>query len=785
MKKIFTLFLMVLITLSSLTVISADSISWEDAVKKAINNSNSSSFTLMDVSGDGVPELFCPSGNGVVSYSFDGNALAKASDDASIPYEFVERLIKVRNTDTNELHYMGQTVHAGYITTYKISFLNCAPILEVISQENPLTGTGKFKGDGNALVDYEDVGERVTDYLKGFTREHLMKCSMELSEVRRYGKARTTERFLGRYRVLSEFPDDSYRFSSSQREAMKKNIGKGKFLGFDKISVLNDDVIFIEYFTNNTSKNKFDFAYDKQYSLVSGKYDIIDTYEQEKDLDYEYLWSLLSPDARPSNFKPEYSKTSDFRGIDDYVTYFSSLLPDNDKINEKGKKEVASFMEFAVNKCSRTKLRAVDNVLTVKASDVSIISQNASNSMGQLRSVCSSKGIEQIRTAKTVPEFVCVGVDFSKPVRCEFEKGVASAIGQASGIRIMLDDGLGIYVNSAELSVLENETDIFAIEFIKNKQDYSIVFTDKTNETFSSVSVPVWFIVPAKSDYSSVLSSFDGGTENRGGQYDELYQIIEFSATRSGNYQVLEEDITINDINSTSFISVQAIRFLVSKGVLEVDRNNNFYPDKNMSRYDFTKALVSMFYTINENIECSYTDVSSENRYFPYVATAEEMGMAKPLSDGTFGGKEAVTNEYILSICGKVLAEKKGYKFPENYVEYLSFLDKSSISASAMPYIAVAVQCGLWENDGELLPDDAVTREKGAQILYKTFTLLYDTSPVTTSFSAVVESNKATQTLNDLTPVQRVVICALFTALVSLAFWLLSKKRKPYKENQQ
>ena len=131
-------------------------------------------------------------------------------------------------------------------------------------------------------------------------------------------------------------------------------------------------------------------------------------------------------------------------------------------------------------------------------------------------------------------------------------------------------------------------------------------------------------------------------------------------------------------------------------------------------------------------------------------------------------------------ICGKVLAEKKGYKFPENYVDYLNLTDKTEITASAMPYIAVAVQCGLAQNDGELNPHDAVTKEKCAQILYKTFTLLYDTSPVTTSFSAVLEDTDQSPALNDLTPLERAIVCILVTALFALSFWLLTKKRKPY-----
>lgn len=782
MKRIVSLLIASFILFSSLTIVGAQNSTWKDALGEVIKSTQSSSFTLLDVSGDGIPELFCPGGNGVKSYYFDGNTAIQASSDATIPYEFVKQLVSLRDIKTNQQTYMGQTMHAGKLVTYKMSFLNCAPVLEVIAEEIPSTGAGEFKGKENTFTPHDDVPDLVSEYLAGYTKEYMPKASLTVEEIRRYGKEKSIKRLFERYSIFSELSDDTLIFTEGQREKIKKNAGNRNFLSFDKISILNDDTIFIEYYVNNSKNKEYAFSYDKKYSLLSKDFNVKDTFESEQRLDAELLWSMLSADRQPSNIRFDYGKCADFRGIDDYVNYFSSMISNNGDINENGKKEIAKFTEYAVNKTSRAKINAKDNVLNIKPSDVSIISQNAVNSMASLQSVCKSKGFSQIRMAKTVPELVCEGIDLKKPIRCEFESGVCEKLGQASGIRIMFADSLGVYVNTAELSHLSGEADVFAIEFIKNESDYSIVFTDKTNEIIDNISVPVWFVVPAYGEHSSVIVTFDGGTESRGGQFDEQHKTIEFSATRSGNYQVVEEDITINDIDDAAFSANQAIRFLVSKGILEVSRGNNFYPENELSRYDFTKALVNMFYAKDTSSVCSYPDVPEKNRYYPYVATAEKTGMSKPKENGNFEGDTAVTNEYMLLICGKVLAEKKGYKFPENYVDYLTFTDKSDISAASMPYIAVAVQCGLAENSGEFNPTSSVSREKGAQILYKTYTLLYDTSPVTTSFSAVVEDDSNEQMLNDLTPIERGIICVLITGILGFAFWVLSKKRKAYEE---
>lgn len=779
MKKIISLFIICLIAITFIPSVSAVDNSWQTAFANVIESSATTEFMLMDVSSNGIPELFCASGKGTKVYYYEEQAAVLAADDPNIPYDFFTRLVSIRDTKTDDERYMGQVVHEDKLVTFKMSFSACVPTLEIIAEEFSKTGTGVFKGSGDTLLEDANTTEQVKNYLKNYAVEYVLKTQVCAEDVYTYGKKKAMNAMFERYSVLSGLSDDTPLFSATQREEIKTSVGKGKFRAFSKLSMLSDNVVFVEYFAEDSKAAEYAFPYNGKYALLTDKFQVMEIYNSEQELDSEYISSLLSPENQPSNFNPNYEKTKDFRGIDDYVTYFSALLSETEVINENGKKEIASFCEYTVNKCSRTEIKSNNNVFTVKKDTTSIIAQNASDCMARLKAICDGKGIALLRAAKTVPELVCKGADLTKPVRIEFDKGVAESIKKASGLRILLDEKHGIYVNSAELSVLESEVDIFAVEYTKNREDYSVVFTGKDNQEISSISMPVWVIVPAKSDFSTVYASFDGGTENRGGRYDDLYKSIEFSVTRSGNYQVVEEDITINDMDTVSISANQAIRFLVSKGIMEVYRGNNFHPEKDLSRYDFTKALVSMFYTENKDAVCSYPDVDPDGKYYKYIATAEAMDMTKPTDDGNFDGDAAVTNQYILSLCGKILAEKKGYKFPDNYVEYLGYTDKDEITPSAMPYIAVAVQCGLAQNSGKLMPQKAVSREEGAYILYKTFTLLYDTSPVTTSFSAMVdEEEKAPEQLRDLGVLPRLTICVLFTLVSVLGIFLLKKSKK-------
>lgn len=764
--------------MSFIPAVSAADSDWQDVFREVVQSSPSTEFMLMDVSDDGIPELFMSGEKGTKVYYYEEQGAVLAADDDTIPYNFLTRLVSIRDTKNDDERYMGQVLHNNKLITFKMSFSACVPSLEIIAEENPETGKGIFKGSSSSFSEFSNVSEQVNAYIENYAIEHILKSQIRSQDVYSYGKTKSTEKMIERYAVLSAFPDDTPLFSTAQREEIKKSVGKGKFLAFSKISLLSDSAVFVEYFADDASAAEYAFPYDKKFALLTDEFEIMKSYSSEWILDTDYISSLLSPENQPSNFNPNYKKTDTFRGIDDYVTYFSALLSETNNINENGKKEIASFIEYTVNKCSRTELKGNNNVFTIKSDVTSIIAKNAFDGMARLRAICDGKGIGLLRTAKTVPEVVCKNADLTKPVRIEFDKGVAESIKIASGLRIMLDEKHGIYVNSAELSVLESEIDIFAIEYKKNENDFSIVFTGKNNQEINIISMPVWLVVPAKSDFSTVFATFDGGTENRGGRYDDLYKTIEFSVTRSGNYQIAEEDITINDMDTVSISSNQAIRFLVSKGIMDIYRGNRFYPERDLSRYDFTKALVSMFYTENKDAVCSYPDVDEKNKYYRYVATAEAMGISKPLADGIFSGNSAVTNEYMLALCGKVLAEKKGYNFPENYADYLAYTDKSDISPASMPYIAVAVQCGLAQNAGKLMPQKAVSREEGAYILYKTFTLLYDTSPVTTSFSAMTEDSDSHQNLTDLGVLPRIAICVMFTVFSLLGILLLWKRKQ-------
>ena len=244
------------------------------------------------------------------------------------------------------------------------------------------------------------------------------------------------------------------------------------------------------------------------------------------------------------------------------------------------------------------------------------------------------------------------------------------------------------------------------------------------------LSCPVSVSLPALSELDTIMVAYDGGSDNWGGQYDPATGAISFEARYSGQYEVLENDIRIDDIDSLSDESRAAIAFMVSKGYLDAD-GGLFRPGEPLTRYAFTEALVGMFFALDRRAACDFPDVAADSPYYPYVASAQVRGIVNGYDDGTFSGQDAITREQVLALAARTLVDKKGYTLPQDIETYLSgFSDRGDLSGWASAQVALAVREGIASRGSVLLPQNNITREQAAVVLYRLFLLLYEVRPV-------------------------------------------------------
>ena len=752
-------------------------------------------FILVDTDYNDTPELITGNSKTVSLYTYANNSVMKTAEIDNIPIEYFARLKTAKHTGTHVTYFMGQIENGERLSTYKIFFTGNKPQVQILGTENS-DGSGTFQGD----EDTSEIVHNSTQLIHSYLSEYILKpyniCILSAKEIKESKSA--VSDFVARYALLKKLSDDTGDFSAEEREAIKSAVGEGQFASFDMISTLGNRHVFVQFYVNAASEKTpmLTMPYTKKYAIITqtgpSRFATEAIYDHEKEIDTAYIASFMSNETDAANVYISYDRAKDFRGFDDYVNYLSSVLSASGQhANENGKVAISEYIEYAVNRCSRTMLKTKNNIVSVNSGDVSFIADVAVASLARMHTLCETQNVILSRIARAIPELVCSGVDLAKPVRIEFESGLSAKLSGASGIRIMLDEHHGIYITAADLATLEHNFDMFCIEFHQRDGAFSVVFTDTSNARINYIAAPVWFLVPAKSAYATVMASFQGGTDNWGGQYDSKNKRIEFSTNYSGNYQIVENDITINDIDHLAADTKNAIRFMVSKGIFTLDKKQNFKPDAVLSRYDFTTALVRMFYSMNTDARTSFIDVPEGSAYYRYIASAEEQGIASGYKDNTFRGDNPTTKEQVMALCGRILVEKKGYRAPAQPETYLKFDDLDNISTWAIADIAVAVQCGLLENSGSFNPVGTVSREEGADVLYKTFMLLYDVSPITTvpslngtSSAEQIDTQAATFPASTDFEI-RIALCIIFTIVFIFVCYLMIKIKKHQKKKQQ
>lgn len=779
MKKLGCLLFAAYILCSSIPTVFATEqpLPWEAEYARIIRQTSAdtqTTFVLADMNFDHTPELIAGHDAQTSVYTFQNGSLIKTAQSDGLSVEHFANLKAIYNQQTKQTELLGQITDGTTITTYQIQFAGELPRAEIRSTEP--------HNQPDPLISAEEDDEVMGDVDRNPSYELVSfpLCVLTPKEI----SAATTmdsaiESVFLRYQFLCGLSDDTAHLSNQQREAIKKVVGEGMFLCFDKLSRLDDSHVFVQYYVNTAAHSSIQLPYAKQYALISDATHtpkVLGIYRHESELDAASLSALKSTEHAPSNVWIDYNKTAAFRGIDDDVNYLSTVLSAMDTpINENGKAVLLSYMEYAINRNSRTGIKVKENRIVIDEKTVSFLAENAHQCMERLLSLSQSRGIAHGRKARAIPELVVSGIDFTSPIRIELKAGVANALSSVSGVRLMLDDSHGIYFASADLSVLEQSYNTFCIEYKKTDHGFSVVFTDSENKTISHTAAPVWFIAPAKSVYSTVMASRPGRTDNWGGQFNPQNQTIEFSTNDSGNYDIVENDITINDVDALSAGTKEAIRFLVAKDIFTLDKYNRFRPNDTLSRYDFATALVKMFYAVDPEARCSFTDVSEKSSFYRYIASAEVQNIATGYADGTFRGKNPMTREQVVTLCGRMLVEKKEYVYAEDDATYLNFSDTDKISDWARPYIAVAARCGLIDNSGAFSPAASITRAEGAEILYKTFMLLYDVPPATTE-SMQTEGPASNKILAERYDLEfRIAICILITIIIVFVFYILVK----------
>ena len=502
--------------------------------------------------------------------------------------------------------------------------------------------------------------------------------------------------------------------------------------------------------------------------------------------------TALAEKTEQTNISVDYQLVSAFSTEKEYVDYLNELVTElNAAPNDAAKAELVTYVETAVSALASISLEAGSNQFIISGEDLGDGIAVAESTRDNLERILSE---HDITVNKIIDISFCIegtGFDLSEPGQVTFASDVPENMGSAQSLRLLLGDNRhSIVVSADSLSGIISECGSLVIRFRRTDfRQYAISFPDADGAVIEKLPEAVTFTLPAESTLATVLATYSEGVDNWGGQYDASNGAIAFSTRYSGTYEVLEDKITISDIGGLPAEDRSVIAFMVSKGYFTL-AGSLFSPDRPLTKYDFTAALVKMFFALDRDSATSFSDVPPDSAYYAYVSSAEAEKIAKGDGSGRFIGDGNISVQEVVALCSRTLAEKKGYSYPEDPEAYLQFSDSADIDEWARQDVALAVRENLIPSEGALDPDGEVTRAESAQILYRLFMLLYETSPIAFDMNSGQMATVGDKDANDvsgeddgpsmrsvLDVVIKILVAAAVIALLVCLYLLFGRKR--------
>lgn len=512
------------------------------------------------------------------------------------------------------------------------------------------------------------------------------------------------------------------------------------------------------------------------YSKVNDDYRLIKIYPLNESPSVEEILQYAINVNPESNFKIDYSMAANYTDLSQYVEALKSALSAVDTLNDAGNRAVTDYIDYVIQNHAPVAIYANENTVVISPETVKAAQEPAKEAKTVLMDTLD--GLTLSRTPTLTARIDVSGLDLANPVRVRLPEDVIAAVGDLDAITLVLSDNQHMVTIPADGL---RQTGYLDVQLEQVGQDqYSISFFDQSDNVIEHLETNITFTLPASSELSSVQAVCAGYSDNWGGQYDSQNRTLTFQTPYTGEYTILSNTVEIPDIDYLSDEMQRAITFMVTKGYFELDSEGRFNPNVGLNRYEFTQALVKIFFALNREAVTSFPDVMADNPYYPFVASGEENEILSGYDDGLFHGDDDILRVQMLAICGRTLVNKKGYSRPEDPSVYLNYVDSASIPEWSASDLALTVREGLIENGSALRPNQPINRGEAALILYRLFMLLYEVlpTPITIVEAQLVETSPEIASSGSISPVVIGGIVAVgIGAAGGVAYFFLGKRK--------
>ncbi|SNX53839.1 alpha amylase N-terminal ig-like domain-containing protein [Thermoanaerobacterium sp. RBIITD] len=253
---------------------------------------------------------------------------------------------------------------------------------------------------------------------------------------------------------------------------------------------------------------------------------------------------------------------------------------------------------------------------------------------------------------------------------------------------------------------------------LSNTVDISIKSGDN-NVTFTKP-VKVTLNIQKANDVRKVAVYYYNETTGKweyvGGKADKDKNTITFNAKHFSQYAVFEYDKKFNDIKT--HWAKDVIEVLASRQIVEGINENNFVPDKTITRAEYAAMMTRLLGIPEETYKGEFSDVKTGDWYANAIEAAYKAGII--LGDGSnMRPNDNITREEMAAIAMRVYGKLTTYN--EEQINKTTFNDDNMISDWAKNVVANASKIGILEGEPNNLfvPKSNATRAEAAAVIYR------------------------------------------------------------------
>ena len=267
--------------------------------------------------------------------------------------------------------------------------------------------------------------------------------------------------------------------------------------------------------------------------------------------------------------------------------------------------------------------------------------------------------------------------------------------------------------------------DLISSDTIESASDFSSKLEDMlTSDAPVTEEKPT--IITGKPGGSSGGGGGGGGSAIKVGLEKEPEESDEenIKETTQPKDEILKKSHSFEDVDTVAWAK-DAIDVLFVKGVINGKSETVFAPNDKVTREEFIKMACELFGFTNSQAVCSFEDVSSEDWFYSYVASAQEKGLVKGISESEFGKGTALTREDLVTFAYR-FAVAANVNF-NNDAAYIPFNDHDLVADYAKEALQVLARYEIisGKEDNMFYPEEHCTRAETAKILYGIYKNLY------------------------------------------------------------